>query len=130
MIDTQLALLIDDNPLDRFVHKKLLTHYNICKDVVECESGRAALDYLKAEDNPCPHLILLDLMMPEMNGFDFLKHYAKIHPHMPQKPLLFMVSSTEDDKDMQKAKENEFIFKLLHKPLLPEILLKLINTHS
>lgn len=124
------ALLIDDNDIDRFIHKKLLLHHKICEEIIECSSGREALDLLNSmhSEGKLPELILLDLMMPEMDGFQFLTHYDRLSTKFDKKPLLYMVSSTEDDYDLQRSRQNPHIIKLLHKPLLPATLMQSIKT--
>lgn len=126
------VLIIDDNESDRFIHRKLLEHHRVSQDIVETSSGREALDLLEkvAGTGEEPALILLDLMMPGMNGFEFLQHYHRVKPTFKKAPLLFMVSSTEDDSDLRRSRENEHIIKLLHKPLLPATLIDQIKIHS
>lgn len=126
------ALLIDDNEIDRFIHSKLLLHHRICQEIIECSSGREGLDTLSRlnEAGKMPQLILLDLMMPEMDGFQFLTHYERLTQSFNEKPMLFMVSSTEDETDLQRSRQNRHIIKLLHKPLLPDTLAHNIKTRS
>lgn len=115
------ALLIDDNPIDRFVHQRMLTHAQVVEEVEQAESGKQALAILNAcLDAPekAPGLILLDLMMPEMDGFEFLKHYDLwLKKFTGSTPSLYMVSSTEDEYDLNRARQNPHIIRLLRKPL-------------
>lgn len=117
------GLLIDDNEIDRFVHRKLLIHHGLCKELSEQGSAREALDYLEQlKPEEIPQLILLDLMMPEMDGFEFMSYYRRLVEKWPSAPKLFMVSSTEDDEDMRRARQDQHIIRLLHKPLSPVLL--------
>lgn len=127
------VMVIDDNEIDRFVHHKLLKHHQICDEVVECDGGREALDYIGKTINEGGKeidLILLDLMMPEMDGFAFLSHYKNLRSKLSKAPMIFMLSSTEDDSDLERVRANELIIKLLHKPLSPQSLLHAIKIHS
>ncbi len=120
------CLLIDDNPVDRFVNQRLLAHHRVAQNITEIGGGKEALDYLQdclLGTHPMPDLILLDLMMPEMDGFEFLRHYNLWVSKTEKAPKLFMVSSTEDDRDLKRARENTHIIRLLRKPLIPEILI-------
>jgi len=124
------CLLIDDTLVDRFIHGKLLTHHKVVASIDECSGGKEGLVYLESSiiAEKVPDLILLDLMMPEMDGFEFLRPYNTLIAKSEKKPLLFMVSSTEDERDIHRAKANEHIIKLLRKPLRPEYLIELIKT--
>jgi CheY-like chemotaxis protein len=124
------CLLIDDTVVDRFIHGKLLSHYKVAASIDECSSGKEGLVYLESTiiAEKVPDLILLDLMMPEMDGFEFLRPYNSLVTKFKKKPLLFMVSSTEDERDISRAKANEHIVKLLRKPLRPDYLVELIKT--
>lgn len=135
MSDARLeyCLLIDDNLVDRFVHRRLLEHHKLAKEIIELGDGKEALEYLKEAlegNKPMPDLILLDLMMPEMDGFEFLKHYEIWVQRSKVRPFLFMVSSTEDDRDLQRARENRHIIKLLRKPLIPDLIMRGIDQNS
>ena len=135
MSDLQLenCLLVDDNMVDRFVHKRLLEHHKVVRNITEFDGGKEALDYLNSASKgevPVPDLILLDLMMPEMDGFEFLKHYEIWVQRTKVRPFLFMVSSTEDDYDLQRSRDNRHIIKLLRKPLVPRLLLEGIDQNS
>lgn len=118
-------LIVDDNEIDRFIHHKLLEHYNFSQCILEVENGFDALEkirqYNKAGDNNID-LVLLDVMMPEMDGFEFLNHYENLTPQLRNTPTIIMVSSTENDSDLSKAKNNPLVTKLLKKPLNPKML--------
>ncbi|MDZ7845736.1 MAG: response regulator [Owenweeksia sp.] len=91
--EVEKVMLVDDNSTDRFIHTKLLNIYSIGKETLEFDTGRAALDYLrenKANKDLLPDIILLDVLMPEMNGFDFLVYMEQIYDELAKKPALYM----------------------------------------
>lgn len=124
------ALIVDDNEFDRFIHQKLLNHHKIAEEVFTCRGGREALEWLQEKDKPVPDLILLDIMMPEMDGFEFLTHYDGILPRLSLEPALFLVSSSEDEQDLKRARKNPHVLRMLHKPLSPDTLIKHLKTHQ
>ncbi len=65
----KICLIEDDNSL-RFTIKEILEKQNV--KIIEAENGKVGISVLKNEEIK-PDLILLDLMMPVMNGFEFLK---------------------------------------------------------
>lgn len=124
------VMLIDDSQTDRFIHKKLLEIYKIGKEVIEESGARDGLNYLSENsDSPekLPDLILLDVLMPEMNGFDFLNHLEKIYKDLAKKPLVFMLSSTDDEGDLKKARSISIVQKMLRKPFSPETLIAALS---
>lgn len=118
-------LIVDDNEIDRFIHHKLLEHYNFSQCILEVDNGFEALEklkqYNKTGDNNID-LVLLDVMMPEMDGFEFLNHYENLKTELRKAPIIVMVSSTENDSDLHKAKISPLVVKLLKKPLNPKML--------
>jgi len=62
-------------------------------------------------------IILLDIKMPKMDGFEFLKHFDALPEDLKKKTQIFMLSSTLDPDDLKRANENCYVKKLFTKPL-------------
>jgi len=82
-------ILVDDHQLLRKGLIKIL-NANGFTDIIEAANGEELLEILK---NTSPDIILLDLYMPKMNGFESIKHIKKVNPHAK-----VLVVSMLDDK--------------------------------
>lgn len=98
MSEQKQILIVDDEP----VWLKVLTQLLQMKGytVKEAASGADALNTLKSYE---PDLILLDVRMPDMNGFDLLDHIKKL-PKLASKPVVF-VSAMDDFHAKKVARE-------------------------
>jgi CheY-like chemotaxis protein len=117
------VLLIDDNPMDNFVNKKLLESTSFATEVVTHQFPKEALSYLTSLDiEALPELIFLDIMMPEMDGFQFLDEFEKLQVSIQQKCKVIMLSTSDSFKDLNRANKSKFVKKFLNKPLTENIL--------
>ena len=78
------VLLIDDDPMTNEINKRNIHQANLSTHVDVVLGGREALDYFQRIENiTLPlDLILLDIKMPEMDGFEFLEIYKILHPNI------------------------------------------------
>ncbi|KAA6441499.1 response regulator [Dyadobacter flavalbus] len=111
-------LLIDDSAFDLLIYEKFLLKSGISESVRTFNSARDALKFLLDEATSLPEtIILLDLQMPDMNGFEFIEAYDAAPDFLKEKIRIFMLSSTIDSRDIEKAKASTHIIDLLPKPL-------------
>ena len=91
---SRLALVVDDRPENRELLRAALEGEGW--DVSEAENGRGALDQVKNRE---PSLILLDLMMPVMDGFEFVIEMRKLETSQTV-PIVVVTAKdlTEDDR--------------------------------
>jgi two-component system response regulator len=99
---TKLILLVEDNPNDEVLMLRALRKNEITSQVFVVHDGVEALDYLfstgeyaGANAQPLPHLILLDLKLPKVNGFEVLKG-LRANPRTRYIPVVVLTSSIED----------------------------------
>lgn len=119
--------IIDDDRIFTLVAKKIVNLVGFSKNVQLFKNGREALDYFKEEDknsSPFPEVIFLDLNMPLMGGFDFLKELQKLKGSENTKVFIF--TSSIDPADQRKAKEFSVVKQFVEKPLTVDKL-KLIS---
>jgi CheY-like chemotaxis protein len=117
------VMLIDDNTIDTFIHKKLIESNHFAEQIQSHLDAREALEFLKnAPENEWPELILLDIMMPGMDGFEFLEAFANLERNQKSRIKVILLSTSESFKDLNRANKNSLVKKFLNKPLTPEML--------
>jgi CheY-like chemotaxis protein len=115
----KLVLLIDDDPDSNFVNSWILKK-DFAEEVEAKESGQDALEYLRKQSNlrlPLPEVIFLDIRMPVMDGFEFLKEFARLSENIHHSCRIVMLSSSFDKKDYHQAMEDPYVVKFINKPL-------------
>lgn len=104
------VLLVDDDEVSNFITKKMIDHFGFADNVMTVSSGKQALAYIEINKMglglhpPCLDLILLDVNMPEMNGFQFLEEFYRDRPMKDNGLIIVMLSSSESPKDIERSK--------------------------
>lgn len=124
-----IIAVVDDDKIYRLTMERLLQSTNLVKTVLEFENGKFMLQYLQEYNNsqPFPDIILLDINMPIMDGWGFLKGYAKLLPTLKKKPKIYMVSSSSNEEDINKSKTYTFVIDYIVKPIRKDGLLKILK---
>ena len=111
--------IIDDNQVYRFIAKKLIHRAAPLTTLIELHDGQQAIDFLISKrDHPSelPELILLDINMPNLNGWQFLDELRKINLSS-YRPTIYIVSSSNAPEDASMAATYPEIKGYLTKPL-------------
>ncbi|MGO4912673.1 MULTISPECIES: response regulator [unclassified Leeuwenhoekiella] len=117
----KLACIVDDDPIFVFGIKKMMKLTEFCENFLVFSNGQEALDSLiaiiqKGED--VPQLILLDLNMPVMDGWEFLEEFTKVNP--PKEITIYILTSSIDPRDLKRAKKFNSVSNYVIKPITVE----------
>ncbi len=126
------VLCVDDDSISLTISKLLLKRTGFAENVLTAVDGHDALLFLEKlfEDhsNPeedAPNLILLDINMPVMNGWEFLDAFIEQYGTKLPNTRVVILSSTIDPEDFARAKKYTIVTQFLSKPLSVETLLEL-----
>lgn len=117
MKNIKTICIIDDDPIFRFGTKKMMEKVQNSLNFLVYKNGKEAADNLLPRlqlDMEYPDVILLDLNMPIMDGWQFLDELAKI-PAAKTIPI-YIVSSSVDSRDIKKAETYKMVNKYIVKP--------------
>lgn len=122
--------VIDDDKMYQFVVRKTLDLVKKPKTLLIFSDGEEALDFIKSKLHSSvelPDIIFLDINMPIMDGWDFLEEFLKINGKPDKKITIYMVSSSVDPVDMQKAKTYSEVSGYIVKPIGPTRMTEIID---
>lgn len=131
MINTVLS--IEDDNVTQMLNRIQLNKNKFCNTIIEAYNGKEAIDFFKKLDNEeitiesFPEIIFLDLNMPVMDGWDFFDTFKKVFAHFEEKTKIFILSSSINPSDLERAKNEKSIVAFLAKPLNAENLEKVLN---
>jgi CheY-like chemotaxis protein len=131
MSPNQKICIIDDDDIYIFLMKKSFAAMGINQEVISFLNGADALEellQLKKNQEALPGIILLDINMPIMDGWEFLNEFRKIQSENSTKIPIYIVSSSISNEDIEKSKTYPEIIDYLSKPLELETLVSIINS--
>ena len=95
LMPAQLIVLVEDNPDDQTLTLRALKKQTLANDIIVLNDGVEALAFLLDPEKPLPHLVLLDLKLPKLDGLQLLRR-LRSEPRTQQLPVVVLTSSDED----------------------------------
>jgi len=112
------TMLIDDNEIDLFIHRRFLELCNFSKELIAYKSAESALDWLKHLDGGAPpNIIFLDLNMPVVDGFSFLDLFAELPEKIKKHSRIVVLSSSNSAADRQQVFLYKNVIQMITKPI-------------
>ena len=121
-----LVLIADDDEIERFLQRQVLEPAGF--DIVEAPSGGEALECFSAFE---PDLVVLDVMMPDMNGFEVCEAMRAL-PRGADTPIL-MATALDDVESIDRAYRvgaTDFVGKPINWPVLPHRVRYMLRAHT
>ena len=115
-----IICLIDDDDIYQFTFTRGLKSNKVAKKILVFSDGEEAIDFMMdnvANTEALPDVIFLDINMPVMDGWEFLEEFVKLKTKVQKKITIYMVSSSVDPADVERAKAISDVSDYLIKPV-------------
>ena len=112
--------IIDDDSIFVYGIKRIMNEIDFCDEIIVYTNGESALNELGSlvhQGKKLPDVILLDLNMPVMDGWVFLDDFVKIPNHNQDHLSLYILSSSINRDDIEKAKNYPIVNSFITKPV-------------
>ena len=123
--------IVDDDSIHRLLMSKLFAQQGKEYKLDFFENGQKALTALESAiasaSHTIPDIILLDIEMPVMNGWQFMNEYQLLPPEIKDRISVYMVSSSFTDEDQERVKSYPEIVDYIVKPLRIEKIVELMS---
>jgi two-component system, NarL family, nitrate/nitrite response regulator NarL len=112
------TVLIDDSDIDLFIQRRFLEVYEFSNELLLYKSASDALNWLrKLNGERPPDVIFLDLNMPEIDGFAFLRSFNELPETIKHKSRIVVLTSSNSVQDRDMAFQNKNVIQFITKPL-------------
>lgn len=131
MSDKKIANLwiIDDDPMASFYIKRLAELGDLADIITIYDKAQWAIDYLlhhKKSGEHLPDVILLDIYMPELDGWGFLEQFGAIRTSLAKSIDIYIISSSGHARDLSRARTFPEVKAYLQKPVTKEQLRQIV----
>jgi CheY-like chemotaxis protein len=128
-------LLIEDDYLTNIYNKKIIENVHVTRHIEVVEDGLQGLNYLMHQGKfaerevATPDLILLDINMPKLNGWEFVEEYRKLNGSRRKDMKIVFLTSSPNPDDMKRAQQIPEIAGFEKKPLTKERVVSLVKQY-
>ena len=125
-------VLIDDDEPTNFLHQLVIERTQCTEQVITFQDAREALAFLVSKIDGAyvqPELILLDINMPGMNGWEFMEAYEQLPAAQRGKVVVMMLTTSLNPDDKLHADAIQGVKGFLSKPLTKKLLLEILEQH-
>ena len=134
MKQLECILLVDDDKATNFLNRRLLRKMEAAKEIEVVRNGSEAMEYLeksvagKTGFLP-PNLILLDINMPLVDGWEFLQRYADFSENYKASTVVVMLTTSLRESDQERVTQFKEVKSLIRKPLTQEAVEQILAQH-
>lgn len=134
-------LLIDDNEMINFYNEDVVAETELFEQIEIVDNGTEALEYLRTaiemKEN-LPELILLDIKMPDYDGFEILEEFEDLINSLPEKSeyafkarktVVCILTTSQHSRDMESFQKYEMAREYIEKPLSKEKIFDVVNKY-
>jgi two-component system, chemotaxis family, chemotaxis protein CheY len=115
-----IIALVDDDSVFQLTASRTIKAANLTDKILQFQNGEEALEFLKknaADTESLPDVIFLDINMPFVDGWMFLDDYAHLKENLTKEIRIYMISSSIDPRDIDRAKQNANVKEYVIKPV-------------
>jgi CheY-like chemotaxis protein len=131
-MNTKTIWVVDDDPIYQIIIQKIIQKSKLFSAVLKFVNGNEAIVALKQtieNKETLPDIILLDINMPIMDGWEFMDEVLLMESKINKKIAIYIVSSSIAIEDKYRAKTYLTILGYLSKPVTVENLIKIASFH-
>ena len=112
------TMLIDDSEIDLFIHRRFLELCQFSKELIAYRSAESALEGLQnLNGHAPPNVIFLDLNMPVVDGFSFLKLFAELPDKIKEHARIVILTSSNSPTDREQVFLYKNVIQMITKPI-------------
>ena len=119
-------MLVDDDQDTNLYNEIVLNQLNASEHIIVFQNGKDALKYITENDDRID-LILLDINMPVMNGWQFIEQYEQLPKNKQHAVVVVMLTSSINGDDKKRAQAFKSIAKYINKPLTPTLIEEILK---